>query len=849
MKILQLFTIVVLSIWLCVSTEDGHFVNKFAISLRADVRDADNVVQDIATSLGFTVEHKLESINVYVLSHPRVSHRSRRSADHHVNSLKTHPKILHAQQEIELIREKREIIYDKQLELPIREISDPSVYHRIAAPRLTLKDEIPRTVVEFRDPFYKDQWYINNVGQSGGKVGLDLNVMIAWQNNINGTGVVVCILDDGVDHGHLDLVDNYDPKASMDFNDLTDKKKDPMPNKMDPHNSHGTRCAGEIASKAGNNVCGVGVAFGARIGGVRILDGTVTDSLEAASLNFNINYIDIFSASWGPTDDGKTMDAPKHFAALALEHGAKFGRGGKGTLYAWATGNGGHNHDDCGADGYVSSIYTMSFGSSTDMGRRPYFMENCTSTLAVVPCGGEEVKGEEKLNSRIKLKVVTTDVDNKCIENFQGTSSAAPLAAGCLALILQANAALTWRDMQHIVVRGSRIPSVDTSWVINGAHLHVSHSFGFGVMDCGEMVRLALDWQMVPQQHMCYYTRQGIYKEIPGQGYTEDYIYVYDGCVNDAHSGIDRLEHVQISIKVDHHRRGDIQIFLTSPSGTRSEMLSPRSNDASTAGLDFTFMTVHCWMEQPRGVWRLEVHSNSGSSERHISGTLIQWKLVLYGTMGYTFNEVSARHVPKQVSAESLTDQLTKLMVQEEQRSRLITLRRSSDASFQKKALHSDRPQGLGNVDRGLQDLASDLSVVHGKLTKRLFGNKGAEGNGVESSDNTLSNRNQYVEEESLSNRDLDGVSDDELIEALLRVLDDDSKVEDKHVTDDSIKVKDKHIRNIKTLLKKQTQYSRKSTSNSVSENQHSYLNTKHKQTDSVKKSLEKLMEFLKTQT
>ena len=55
--------------------------------------------------------------------------------------------------------------------------------------------------------------------------------------------------------------------------------------------------------------------------GVRILDGTVTDSLEGEALNFNSDYVDIYSASWGPNDDGKTLEAPSHYAAQALRDG------------------------------------------------------------------------------------------------------------------------------------------------------------------------------------------------------------------------------------------------------------------------------------------------------------------------------------------------------------------------------------------------------------------------------------------------------------------------------------------------------------------------------------------------
>lgn len=83
------------------------------------------------------------------------------------------------------------------------------------------------------------------------------------------------------------------------------------------------------------------------------------------------------------------------------------GRNGLGNIYVWATGNGGMNGDNCNADGYVSSIETLSVGSINDWGHRPFYMENCTSTIAVVPTGGEEYRGQEVEMGKVKLKVVS----------------------------------------------------------------------------------------------------------------------------------------------------------------------------------------------------------------------------------------------------------------------------------------------------------------------------------------------------------------------------------------------------------------------------------------------------------
>lgn len=60
--------------------------------------------------------------------------------------------------------------------------------------------------------------------------------------------------------------------------------------------------------------------------GVRMLDGEVFDAVEATSLSFNKTHIDIYSASWGPDDDGKVVDGPGRLAWKAFEDGIKYVR-------------------------------------------------------------------------------------------------------------------------------------------------------------------------------------------------------------------------------------------------------------------------------------------------------------------------------------------------------------------------------------------------------------------------------------------------------------------------------------------------------------------------------------------
>ena len=113
-----------------------------------------------------------------------------------------------------------------------------------------------------------------------------------------------------------------------------------------------------------------------------MLDGDVTDSIEADSLGFRSYHIDIYSNSWGPQDDGRTVEGIGVLAKRTLKKGVDQGRNGFGSIFVWASGNGGEEGDSCGCDGYANSIYTISVNSVTLSDRQPWYSESCASTLA-----------------------------------------------------------------------------------------------------------------------------------------------------------------------------------------------------------------------------------------------------------------------------------------------------------------------------------------------------------------------------------------------------------------------------------------------------------------------------------
>jgi hypothetical protein len=99
--------------------------------------------------------------------------------------------------------------------------------------------------------------------------------------------------------------------------------------------THGTRCAGQIAAGK-NTACGVGIAYNSKVAGVRILSGKITDIDEAAALNYGFQNVSIYSCSWGPPDTGTVMEGPDYLIDKAVLHGINAGRGGKGSIFVFA---------------------------------------------------------------------------------------------------------------------------------------------------------------------------------------------------------------------------------------------------------------------------------------------------------------------------------------------------------------------------------------------------------------------------------------------------------------------------------------------------------------------------------
>lgn len=180
------------------------------------------------------------------------------------------------------------------------------------------------------------------------------------------------------------------------------------------------------------------------VGGLRVLNSGKSpfhiDAIEAAALSFKNQYIDIYSNSWGAEDDGQSVNKPKDLAAEALVTGVKEGRKGKGSIFVFAAGNGGELKDNCNCDGYVNSIHTISVGAANEDGESITFSEPCSAIMTTALSGYDSFENQ----------ITTTDSGGTCTDTFSGTSAATPMVSAVIALALEVNSNLTWRDVQHI---------------------------------------------------------------------------------------------------------------------------------------------------------------------------------------------------------------------------------------------------------------------------------------------------------------------------------------------------------------------------------------------------------------
>ena len=460
----------------------------------------------------------------------------------------------------------------------------------------------PMTIPD--DPLIPDQWHLINTGQDGNSMGVDLNVTAAW-DRYNGSGVMIRIVDDGLDILHEDLQPNFDASTSYDY---CDNDEDPSP--VASGDNHGTAVAGVAAGMGDNGIGIAGVAWGASHNHARFLCG---GAAVPALSDFNQD-IDIYHNSWGYSGAGFASLGPS--SAAMLESGVYDGRSSLGSIFTFSAGNEYTTDENVNQKGFQKSRYTIAIGAITYSGVQSWYSSIGAPVLVVGPSNGGSL-GITTADRTGSVGYSSTNYTN----SFGGTSSSGPKVAGLAGLILEAEPTLTWRDMQAILVHSSTPNDLNhENWSVNGAGLPVSHYYGFGMVDATAAVNLAENWTFLgPEVNIStpLYTPS---VNIPPSGTPLSFSHTVTDLLN--------IESVELFMDVDHQNPEDLIITLTSPSGYTSILAD--TNPAEYGNMRYHDMvSMHHYGELTAGTWTVNVLDVNSTGS---TGTVNDWQLVFHGT-------------------------------------------------------------------------------------------------------------------------------------------------------------------------------------------------------------------------
>ncbi|MEX2188554.1 MAG: Ig-like domain-containing protein [Pirellulales bacterium] len=631
----------------------------------------------------------------------------------------------------------------------------------LAASPIPVPNGSPLRVYIPNDPYFlRYQWHLKNYDLPAG-IAKGSDVWDAWdflieddngnKNDPNsfafGDQVLIAIVDNGAWWDHPEMADRNVLFADGGNCDFTQDPTRCLPTIIDPFiDIHATAVAGLALAGRDDSRGIAGVAPDAHWlsnkilptnpPGTRNVDIGESGGLRPRLLICGLPFaptpfmetrlgdrfnsaIDIFNNSWGPIDgvDWRTPQAiPGPITQGAIDCGLTFGRGGLGSIYVWAAGNGGAFGDNVNYDRYANQIGTIAVGAIDANGKKSVYSEPGASLLVVAPSsssfdGGAAIPPQLLTTDFVELDP-TVDLptegdsggynyhtgandprgnppyppDNDPFEDpndqyyglgytsfghyssadpqggFGGTSSAAPIVSGVIALMLDVNPALTWRDVQHILVRSTwKNDGGDTDWATNRAGFQVNHKYGFGAIDALQAVSNASVWPGSGAQQVFSTGRMTVLRAptdpvgtvgriIPDNGgpIAQLFDFATDcfdttrnlNCTlnnNPLPAGYDGgsfpdLEWIEVVLETDHEFAGDLDVTLFAPDANgqpgqfRSVLATAHGSGENYD--NWVFTTARHWGETAEGKWRLEIRDRVTGAV----GNFVSWQMNFYGS-------------------------------------------------------------------------------------------------------------------------------------------------------------------------------------------------------------------------
>ena len=480
---------------------------------------------------------------------------------------------------------------------------------------------------------FQQQWAFSGVSAvTAGGVAADISIQSVW-GEYTGLGVRVALIDNFFDIDHADLQGRFDLATSRDLADApgaVDIRPD------DLYSNHGTMVAAVIGANGMDGTGMTGTAFGATLVGYVLRFGGTTQARSTLVSHLTqqlADDIDVVNNSWSFStafaDDFNT--AAWADLAAAINAQAALGRGGLGTVMVVGAGNDRQfdatrwwlDGDNTNHHSTTNNRAMITVAATTEAGAVTEFSTPGASVFVAAP-------GEMMLTANI------SDNDGNAANDYifaRGTSFATPVVSGVVALMLEANADLGYRDVQDILALSSRrVDPVSSNWSENGASVwngggfFVNSDVGFGLVDAHAAVRLAETWTRTQTRANEASVSGAVTLSAP-MVLTEGGTATAQVTLTAADAF--KAQWIELAIDIAHPSVGDLTVVLVSPSGMRSVLIDKPAGGTSTRdNLTFTLSSNQFWGEDPTGTWTVEITDGGSIS----TGTLRSAELRVYGT-------------------------------------------------------------------------------------------------------------------------------------------------------------------------------------------------------------------------